>query len=302
MAVAARDTRRTAEFAAEFGVENMYASSEELVGDAAVDVVYVATPHSAHREIALQAIAAGKHLLVEKPLALSAAEGREIATAARRAGVFVMEAMWTRYLPQMDIVRQLVADGTLGEIHLVMADFGFVAPQDPSSRMWDPRLGGGALLDAGVYPVSFASSILGTPARVQASGIVTPTGVDLRSAAILTSAGGAQAIVATSMVSKLPTRATVIGSAARVEISSPFFSPTGLTLIASTDGEDASETWTDDTFTDAYDGLSHQAIALASYVGEGRLESPIHSLDETIAVLATIEDIRAQLTVVTTES
>jgi predicted dehydrogenase len=294
-AVSARDTERAVAFATEHGIETVQPSPAALVSDPSVDVVYVATPHSSHRELALLAIAAGKHVLVEKPFAMSAAEARDIVAAARAARVFAMEAMWTRYLPQMDIVRQLLADGVLGDVHLVTADFGFSTPFDPNSRMWDPALGGGALLDAGVYPISFASFAIGQPIAVYASGATTSTGVDARAAVLLDTASGAQALLATSMVSKLPTAAMVIGSEGRVEIMSSFFTPTGITVTQRSKATEEALTWMDYTFEEAYDALSHQAVALASYVGAGLTESPLHALDETISVLATIDEARAQV-------
>ncbi len=294
-AVTARDAERTARFAAEVGIDRPVGSTAELVADPDIDVVYVGTPHSAHREVALQAIAAGKHVLVEKPFAMSEAEGAEIAAAARAAGVFVMEAMWTRYLPQSDIIRRLLADGAIGEVDLVMADFGFVIPYDPKHRMWDPALGGGALLDAGVYPLSFASSVIGPPARITASGAMTSTGVDARAAIALTTPSGANALVATSMVSALPVRGTIVGSAGRIEIPSPFFGPTGVQLVQGSADSETTLSWTDDTFDTVHDGLSYQATALASFVSEGRTESPLHSIDETVSILATIDEARRQV-------
>ena len=165
-----------------------------MIEDPAVDVVYVATPHPLHHDLALQAIAAGKHVLIEKPIAMSASEARAITNAGRAAGVLVMEAMWTRYLPQADIIRQVLADGVLGEVLLARADFGFVMPFDPAHRLWNPELGGGALLDAGVYPISFVSSVVGAPTSVIAVGAQTPTGVDERADLLLTTATGATAI------------------------------------------------------------------------------------------------------------
>ncbi|TDO51608.1 putative dehydrogenase [Kribbella sp. VKM Ac-2527] len=295
VAVAARSTERSLGFAAEHDIEKVSPTAEALVSDPSVDVVYIATPHSSHREFALLAIAAGKHVLVEKPFAMSAVEAGEIVAAARAASVFAMEAMWTRYLPQTDIVRQLLADGALGDVHLVTADFGFSAPFDPSSRMWDPALGGGALLDAGVYPISFASFAIGEPRGVRASGAMTSTGVDARAAVLLETASGAQALLATSMVSKLPTRAMVIGSEGRVEVMSSFFAPSGVTLTEHSNATEEALTWVDDTFEESYDALSYQANALASYVAAGLTESPLHSLDETVSVLATIDEARAQV-------
>lgn len=295
VAVAARDVERSALFAARHGIPGCPATPAELVDDPDVDVVYIATPHSSHRDLALLAIGRGKHVLIEKPIAASAAEAAEIAAAAGRAGVLAMEAMWTRYLPQFDLLRQLLADGGLGDVHQVSADFGFAVPYDPAGRLWNPDLAGGALLDAGVYPISFASAVLGTPDRVLASGQRLANGVDLRSSALLTSASGADATVACSIVSELPTTATIVGSKARVELGRPFYAPTAVTFTTRRNGRPTTETWTDDTFTDSYAALSYEAIALAGYVGEGRLESPLHPLAEVVSVLATIEQIKAQL-------
>jgi predicted dehydrogenase len=292
--VAARDAERTEAFAAAHGIERVLTPPEAVFDLADIDVVYIATPHASHRDLALRAIAAGKHVLVEKPFAMTAAEAAEIAAASRSAGVLAMEAMWTRYLPQSDVLRHLIAEGELGDITQVVADFGSAATYDPASRLWDPAQGGGALLDIGVYPISFASSILGTPERVQASGRMTRDGVDLRATALLTSAGGAaDAVVSTSLLARTPASAMVVGTLARVDVLPAFFAPSGLRL---TRGE-RTEEWIDDRFSQRYDALGYQATALAAFVAEGRIESPLHPLDEVTAVLSTVEEIRGQLTV-----
>lgn len=295
VAVAARDEERLARFAAEHGIPATHTSVAELVARDDVDVVYVATPHVSHRDIALQAIAAGKHVLVEKPFALSADEAQQVAGAARTAGVLVMEAMWTRYLPQTDVLRQLLDSGAIGDVHSVTADFGFSAPFDPENRMWNPDLGGGALLDAGVYPLSFVSMVLGAPAGVVASGSLTSTGVDACASLLLTSSSGADALVETSMISSLPTRALVVGSTGRIEIGSPFFGPSSITLVQGSIGAEERVTWVDDAFETIHEGLSYQATALASYVAAGLTESPLHPLAEVVSVLSTIDDARAQI-------
>ena len=294
-AIASRNPATAAALARDAGIDKVHPTPETLVSDPSVDVVYVATPHITHCELALRAIAAGKHVLVEKPLATSAAEGREIVNAARAAGVFAMEAMWTRYLPQMDILRMLLVDGALGDVHLVTADFGFVVPFDPRSQMWNPALAGGALLDAGVYPVSFASFAIGPPTRISAVGAVTSTGVDAHAEMLLTTASGASALLATSMVSTSPTRAAIIGSAARIEVTSPFYAPGGLVMTWPSHTTEESISWRDAPLEETFDALSFQATALASYVGEGRTESPLHTLAETISVLETLDTVRAQV-------
>jgi predicted dehydrogenase len=208
--------------------------------------------------------------------------------------VLVQEAMWTRYLPQSDIIRQVLADGLLGDVSLVRADFGFVFPFDPEHRLWNAGLGGGALLDAGVYPVSFASSVLGAPTSVTAAGASAPTGVDARADLLLTS-GDATALASTSLVARLPVTASVVGSQGRLDVLSPFYGPTGVTVTTGSATAEETVTWRDRTFAQLNEGLSHQAVHLAAYVGEGRLESPVHPHAEVVSVMATIDEARRQI-------
>ena len=294
VAVAARDAARTQAFAKEHGIDAVHTDVSGLIADPDIDVVYIATPHPLHHALALEAIAAGKHVLVEKPIAMSASEAEEMTAAGRAAGVLVMEAMWTRYLPQADIIRQVLADGLLGEVHLVRADFGFSMPFLPENRMWNAALGGGALLDAGVYPISFVSSVLGPPSSVTAHGAMTSTGVDARAELLLPTAGGATGLASTSMVTSMPVTAEILGKAGRLQVLSPFFAPSGLTLTTGSLGSEDSVTWTDDTIT-LYEGMSCQATAFAAYVGEGRVESPLHDHAETVSVMATIDEARRQI-------
>jgi predicted dehydrogenase len=294
VAVTARDAAKTAAFAAEQGIPWVAPSVEALVTAPEVDVVYVATPHPLHREQALAAIAAGKHVLVEKPIATSAGEAREILAAGRAAGVLVMEAMWTRYLPQASVLRQVIADGLIGDVRLVTADFGFVAPDDRSHRLWDPELGGGALLDAGVYPISFASSVIGPLVLRSASGTVEH-GVDSSAAMALTGRDGTNALLATSLIASLPVEAHVMGSAGRVKVLSPFFGPTGIELRRGGLGDEEVAAWHDERFDALHDGLSDQATAFASYVAEGRTESPLHGHEEVVQVMAIIDGARERI-------
>jgi predicted dehydrogenase len=295
VAVAARDLERTRAFARTHGIATVHETPSALFADPAVEVVYLATPHPLHHDLALEAIAAGKHLLIEKPIAMSAAEATAITEAGRAAGVLLMEAMWTRYLPQADIVRQVLAEGILGDIRLVLADFGYVMPFQPEHRLWDPGLGGGALLDAGVYPVSFASSVLGPPVSVVAVGSLAATGVDERADLLLTAADGATQVVSASLVASLPGTATICGSAGRLNVHSLFIGPSGVTLTQGGLLSEQYATWRDDRFATLHEGLAYQADHFASYVGEGRLESPVHTHEETVAVMATIDEARRQI-------
>ena len=294
VAVAARDAARTQAFAGDHGIGVVCTDTSALITRPDVDVVYIATPHPLHHALALEAIAAGKHVLVEKPIAMSASEAAEMTAAGRAAGVLVMEAMWTRYLPQSDVIAQVLADGLLGEVHLVRADFGFSMPFLSENRMWNAALGGGALLDAGVYPISFVSSVIGPPSSVTAHGQMTSTGVDARVDLLLSTTGGATGLASTSIVTSMPVTAEILGQTGRLQVLSPFFAPTGLTLTTGSIGSEESVTWTDETLT-SYEGMSCQATAFAAYVGQGRVESPVHDHVETVSVMATIDDARRQV-------
>lgn len=295
VAVTARDAEKTAAFAARHGIPRVAESVDALVNDSEVDVVYIATPHPLHREQALAAIAAGKHVLIEKPIAMSADEAREITDAGRTAGVFVTEAMWTRYLPQTEILRLLLADGAIGEVRLVTADFGFTMPFDPSHRLWNTELGGGALLDAGVYPISFAASVLGPPTEIVTRGDLGPGDVDARADLLLSYASGARAFASTSLVTALPVVASVIGSEGRIDLHSPFFGPSGITWTRGGMGSDETATWIDDRFEAVHEGLGYQATAVASYIGEGLAESPVHTHDDIVGVMHVIDVARAAI-------
>jgi predicted dehydrogenase len=295
VAVTARDPQKTRAFADEHGIPTVHATVAELVSDPGIDVVYVSTPHPLHREHALAAISAGKHVLIEKPIAMSAEEAAEILQAGRDAGVLVGEAMWTRHLPQADVIRQIIDSGVLGEIRLVRADFGFPMPMDPEHRLWNPALGGGAMLDAGVYPVSFASSVIGAPSTILATGEIGETGVDASADILLRTDSGAHAVLSTSLLASMPVEASIHGSQGRIEVLSPFFGPRGLRLTIGSIGSAESETWVDDRFPNLHDGLAYQADAFASYVAQGLLESPVHPHEEIISVMATIDEVRRQI-------
>jgi predicted dehydrogenase len=291
VAVASRSTERAAAFAADFGIDTSYGSYEELVADPRVDAVYVAAPHSEHRALALLAIAAGKHVLIEKPIAVTVAEARDIVEAARAAGVFAMEAMWSRFLPQTTVVSRLLEAGDLGEVRSVSADFGTNFAFDPTSRLYDPALGGGALLDLGVYPAWFAHFVLGAPETVTATGTLAETGVDAQSAVILDYPGGAQGTITTSLLADTPRVATINGTEARVEFAGPFLAPTSFQVVS---GEERVQ-WTEPSGFVWGEGLCYQATAVAQHIADGLTESPLHTLDDTLEIMAVLESARGQL-------
>jgi predicted dehydrogenase len=296
VAVASRSSERAAAFATTYGVEKAYDSYAQLVEDPDVDVVYVASPHSEHRDQALLAIAAGKHVLVEKAFTRNATEAREVVAAARAAGVFVMEAMWTRHLPHMDVIRQLLEDGVLGDVRRVLADTGMFPDVDASHRLLNPALAGGSLLDIGIYPLAFASFVARTaglgerPTTVQATGILTPTGVDAQVSWQLGYADRAQAQLFSTLLAPVVGNAAIVGSAAWLELGPDFSMPGPVTFAA---GEQRM-TW-DGNRIHGHAGLCFQAAALARYAAEGRTESPLQPLEETVAILETADEIRRQV-------
>jgi predicted dehydrogenase len=287
-AVGSRSQGSADRFADAFGIERRHSSYESLVADPAVDVVYVATPHPMHRDNAILALNAGKPVLVEKPFAMNATEATEIVTAARQRGLFAMEAMWTRFLPHVAVIRDWLEQGALGEIVTVSADHGQWFAEDPGFRLFAPQLGGGALLDLGVYPVSFASMILGTPDRIVSISEPAFTGVDAQTSMLFGYEGGAQAVLTCTLRAKSPTRASIVGVDAMIEIDGDFYAPTAVTLVPR-QGEP-----TRVVSTHEGRGLRHQADEVACRLAAGALESPLMPLDETISIMDTMDRVLAQ--------
>ncbi|WP_323743453.1 Gfo/Idh/MocA family protein [Agreia pratensis] len=293
-AVGSRSQESADAFGARFDIAARHPTYEALVADPDVDAVYVATPHPMHAENALLAIAAGKHVLVEKPFTLNAVEATEVAEAARRAGVVVLEAMWTRFLPSMVRIREIIAAGTLGELRTLIADHDQLLPSDPEHRINNPELGGGALLDLGIYPVSFAVDLFGAPTAVTARGDKTATGVDRQVALILEHDGGAISVVHTALDTQGANTATVIGTKARIEIDSVWYNQASFTVYSGDDG----------AVLERYDekvvsrGMQFQAWELERLVRDGHRESALLPLDESVAIMTVLDEARRQMGVV----
>ncbi len=288
VAIGSRNQESADRFADKFGIPNRHASYEALVADPDVEVVYVATPHPMHFANALLALEAGKPALVEKAFTMNADQARELVASARSKGLFLMEAMWTRFLPHIAEVNRLLATGALGEVVTVMADHGQWFPKDPAFRLFAPELGGGALLDCGVYPVSFASMVLGKPVRIVA--LVTPafTGVDGQTSMLFGYASGAQAVLNCTSSAKTPVIATIVGTEARIEIDSLFYAPSSFTLIPRDGGAARFEP------PHEGNGLHYEADEVARCLRTGLLESPLMPLDESIAIMETMDTVVAQ--------
>lgn len=295
VAVGSRDLGRARAFAGRFGIGRAHGSYEDLVADPEVDAVYVASPHSEHHDHALLAIAAGKHVLVEKAFTRNAAEADAVLEAADDAGVTCIEAMWSRFLPGYDVVRQAVLDGLVGDVRLVQADHGQLLYPDGPERLADPALAGGALLDLGVYPIHLAAMLLPDVVEVTATGTLTPLGVDEQENVTLRDASGALAALSATMSATSPTVATVAGTKARLDLQGPFFQPSTIRLVDPNDR--TLDVWEPPT-RDALLGLRYEAAELARCVADGTPESPLLPWSETRRVMALMDEVRSQLGVV----
>ena len=288
VAVGSRSQGSADRFADKFAIANRHASYESLVADPDVDVIYVATPHPMHHDNAILALQAGKHVLVEKPFTMNAAEAREIVRVARERGLFAMEAMWTRFLPHVAIIRDWLARGVLGDVVTVTADHGQWFAEDAGFRLFAPELGGGALLDLGVYPVSFASMVLGTPSRIVSMSDPAFTGVDAQTSMLFGYDSGAQAVLTCTLRAKSPTRAAIVGSDARIEVEGDFYAPAAVTLVPRSGDP------TRVASVHGGRGLRYEADEVARRLAAGDVESPLMPLDETISIMETMDKVLAR--------
>ncbi|GAA2209203.1 Gfo/Idh/MocA family oxidoreductase [Nonomuraea monospora] len=285
-AVGSRSLARAQALAATLGAESAYGSYEQLCADPGVDAIYVATPHAQHLEVAEPAIAAGKAVLCEKPLAATVDDAEKMVRLAREAGVFLMEAMWMRFNP---LIRLIADDPRFGALRSVQATFGFAAPYDPAHRLWAPELGGGALLDLGIYPFGLAQLILGMPADLRITGSLAPSGVDAEAAGALLYPGGRHALVAASLLGNYPNTACVVGTQMRADIPAPFWAPQRIVLTGpSMEPEEH-------VLDPADNGYAGELREVRAATAEGRTESSIMPLDESLAMMGLLADARRQI-------
>jgi predicted dehydrogenase len=291
VAVASRSASRAAEFATRFDILRSYDSLEQLANDPVVDIVYIAGPHSTHAPQALECIAAGKHVLIEKPIAVTVRDAAAVAASASDHGVLAMEALWSAYLPRAAAMKAVLTEGVLGEPLFVSAELGAVFPDSHDHRSQRPELGGGALLDLAVYPLWLARFALGPLALEAAIGSLNPTGVDDQAALLLRSGSRATAAVTVSMRADGPKRGTIGGSAAFIDLEPPFFTPGGFTVRT----ESGATRWLDTSGLAGNTGLAWQAAAAARFADAGTLDSPVHPLGDAIAALGIITEARRMI-------
>ena len=289
LAVGSRTQARADAFAAGYGIARPYGSYAELIADEELDVIYVASPHGQHHRDVKPALEAGRAVLCEKALTAKLDDAEDLVATARAGGVFFMEAMKTRFNPLVVRVRELIAEGAIGEICAVSASFGNPVPYDPAHRLWAPELGGGALLDLGVYVVSFAQMLLGAPDQTYAAGALAPNGVDAEAGLLLRWESGAHALLDCSLRAEMPRTAIISGTAGQIELTDSFHNPTQMVLHRR--GFD-----TETTHRPLEgNGFREELREVHRCLRVGATESPTMPLDDTLAVMRVLVDGLGQL-------
>lgn len=291
-AVASRDIGRAKAFAADFPAKHVLGSYEELVQLKELDVVYVASPHSHHHEHTMLCLEHGKAVLCEKAFAINSKQAEEMVKTARSKGVFLMEALWTRFLPHYQKVREMIDAGMLGEMKGIMANFGFKPAQPVSPRLFDPALGGGSLLDIGIYPVFLAQSILGVPEQIIATMDKAASGVDEQCSMLFKYANGVTATLFSTLSANLETDADIFGTEGRIRLTSRFYEPSA--TIQFYPGIVASRTEVPLVREEGW-GYQHEARHVQQCLQEGRTESRVWNLDKTLELMQTLDRVRVAM-------
>ena len=287
-AVASRKLDSARSFAEEYDARTAYGSYEELVADPEVDVVYVATPHALHKENVLMAFEAGKPVLCEKPLTMNARDAADLVEEARKRQLFLMEAMWMRCNPVVRRLRQLARSGALGRISQVRADLGFFVDRPETDRLLAPELGGGALLDMGIYPLTFAHLFLGEPDQVEAVAAMAPSGIDLNIAISLGYSSGAVASLSSTMTGWSPRTGSIASDIGRIDLEESFHQPTGATWTSAGAVEEIREEVVGT-------GLANEALEVIRCLRNGETESPLVPLEETVSLLRLMDTNRGKI-------
>ncbi len=289
VAVGSRSEEKANAFGDTFHIPRRYGSYQSLAKDRDLDIIYIATPHNLHAENTILCLNAGKHVLCEKPLAVNALQGRAMVDCAKRNGRFLMEAMWTRFLPLMDKVRELLADNAIGEVRMLSADFGFrYADKAEKQRVLDPHLAGGALLDVGIYPLALSAMVLGQPLHIHSAASFGETGVDEQNAIILTFDRGRLAMIYSAQQTETPHEAAIMGTEGMIRLHRSWWCGNKLTLIQHGKGEQCIELPTHKN------GFVYEIKAAHCDLREGLVENALMPLDESLAILRTMDAIREQ--------
>lgn len=286
-AVGSRDKAKADAFADNYDIPSRYSSYEELCAAPDVDLIYIATPHNFHKEHTLLALEHGKAVLCEKPFTINLGEAQVIVDEARKKNLFLMEGMWSRCFPAMGKVRELLADGAIGEPRLIQADFGFRTGVNPDGRLFNPALGGGGLMDVGVYPVSLAQMVFGEPERITSLANLGTTGVDEEAAMLLGFPGGALGVLHTAIRLNTPQNTVILGTDGRIEIPSPWWCPKVVVLHKGGQSERFE-------FPFEGGGFQFEAAHVADCLRQGLKESPLITLDQSLGIMKTLDTLRDQ--------
>jgi len=291
-AVASRTVDSATKFGQEFGAERFHGSYQALADDPEVDVIYIGTPHPMHHENALMCLNGGKGVLVEKSFAMNRRQAEDIINLARAKKLFVMEAMWTRFMPAVVEAKRIVDSGEIGVPANVTADFGFTADVGPEHRLFAPELGGGALLDLGIYPLSMSSFFLGAVTAVKAQAEMAPTGVDMQTAFTLSHKNGGVSSCACSLRSRTPTELTISGSKGFVRLHDRFHNTETITVTVVNGAARDERTI---NLPRSGNGYTHEAQEVGRCIRAGLIESPVMPHEETLSIMGTLDEIRAQI-------
>ncbi|MGI4790716.1 MAG: Gfo/Idh/MocA family protein [Janthinobacterium lividum] len=286
-AVGSRSQEKADAFADKFSAPKRYSSYEALAADPDVQVVYIATPHPQHKDAALLCLNHGKSVLLEKPFTVNAKEAAEVIELARAKDLFLMEAMWSRFFPAMVRVRELLAAGTIGEVRMFQGDFGFRAGVNPEGRLFNLALAGGGMMDVGVYPISLASMILGTPTEMTSLAEIGPTGVDEQAAILFKYDGGQLAAITTGIRINTQHEVFILGTEGSLKLHAPWWNLSTLTVNANGKSEEVSVPFDGG-------GFNYEAQEVQDCLRAGKNESAIMPLDETLSILKTMDTLRGQ--------
>lgn len=291
-AVASRDERRSRDFAQNFGAVRVYTSYEELAKDPDIDIIYIATPHAYHYEHVLLCLQHRKPVVCEKPFALHHSQVEKMIAVARKENVFLLEGMWTSFMPFLQKIKSIITEGLIGELRFLKADFGFNLPFDGNSRLYDISLGGGSLLDVGIYPLFLATKLLGEPSAVKSFGKLASTGADEYCNAILQYKSGATANIFSAITTQTGITAEITGSKGRIEIHNPWFKATDFTLHI--DGGESQRF----SFPHESNGFEHEIKEVMESLDKGLKECPSMPLDFSLMLSKLIDQVKEEIGVV----
>lgn len=287
-AVASRDIVKGTEFAKKFNAQKVYDSYDLIFEDPEVEIIYIATPHNSHAELSIKALENGKHVLCEKPMALSYKDAQRMIEASNKNNKFFMEAFWTRFIPSVQNVLQKINSNAIGQINYIKADFAFHGSETENKRLFDKQLGGGALFDIGVYPLFLSYILLGNPKEIIATAIKHKNDVDLQTSMLL-QYESAQSVLHASIVSESDMKAVISGTKGRIELNSPWFVADGYSLFIN---EEKEATFTLPTLGKGY---SHEAIECHNCIRNNQIESRLWSHQNSLDLSFIVEKIKTQI-------